>query len=435
MSEQLIAGATSVVITPRVGVDLCGFGGRPGPSTGVHDDLMAKALFLEAGQSAILITADLIGIDDESLRFVRERVEAETDVPGANVMITCSHTHSGPATPCISYLGKWDAEYMDELRMRLTEAAIEAWRARGPAKWAAARAPVQIGTNRRVARNGQIAMEPNEEGVTSKYADALRIDTAAGAPLAVWMCHAAHAVVMGGDNLLISADWPGYAQRAVEQAHPGAVGLFAQGCCGNINCNWRNGWELAENLGVMLAEAVGGAVDATDPVAQARVTVASETVALPLQDPPPVEDARAALAEAVRSRDEGWENANYGWRMMLDGIVTWSEQILALAERGAADLTIDYEVQAIRLSDFCIVGLPGEVFVEYSLNIDATAPCRLTAVPAYTNGNPGYVPTAAAYPEGGYEVLSAIRWYGTTMLAPETEEVILAAASRVLAKV
>jgi hypothetical protein len=401
----------------------------------VHDDLTAKALALEAGQSAILMTADLIGLDDQSVAQVRERVERETGVPGANIMITCSHTHSGPATPCISHLGKWDAEYMDELRTRLAEVAIEAWRGRGPAKWAAARAPVQIGTNRRVARSGQIVMEPNDEGVTSKYADALRIDDDAGAPLAVWMCHAAHAVVMGGDNTLISADWPGYAQRAVEQDRPGAVALFAQGCCGDINCNWRNGWELAENLGLMLAEAVGGAIDATEPVAEAQVAVASETVALPLQDPPPVEDARATLAEAVRARDEGWEEANYGVRMMLDGIITWSEQVLALAERGATGLTIDYEVQAIRLGDLCIVGLPGEVFVEYGLNIDAAAPCRLTAVPAYTNGNPGYVPTAAAYPEGGYEVLSAIRWYGTTMLAPETEAIILAAAGRVLAKV
>ena len=37
--------------------------------------------------------------------------------------------------------------------------------------------------------------------------------------------------------------------------------------------------------------------------------------------------------------------------------------------------------------------------------------------------------------ETGYEVETAIRWYGTTMLAPECEEVILQAAARVLAAV
>jgi len=47
---------------------------------------------------------------------------------------------------------------------------------------------------------------------------------------------------------------------------------------------------------------------------------------------------------------------------------------------------------------------------------------------AYANGNIGYIPDARAYPEGGYEVDHAIRFYGDTMLAPESEKLILDSA-------
>ncbi len=427
-----MAGAATTVITPPVGVDLCGFGNRPGPSDGVHDDLQAAALYVEAGQRAILMTADLIGIDPESMRWVRDRIAEATDVPGANVMLTCSHTHAGPAMPCIYHLGDPDAQYIESLRQKLAAVAIEAWRRRAPARWAAGRAPVQVGINRREARGTEIALGENPLGVCGKHVDAVRVESPDGAPLAIWMCHPAHAVVMGGDNTLISADWPGYARQAVEQMYPGAVALFAQGCCGNINCNWRNGWDVAERLGVMLAEAVREALEDVPATADAQVAVASETVALPLQDPPPADEARADLQVAVQAREEGWDEANYGVRMMLDGGVAWCEQIVELAAREATGLTLDYEVQVVRVGDLAVVGLPGEVFVEYALNIEAASPCAQTAVAAYTNDSVGYVPTAAAYDEGGYEVLTAIRYYGKTMLAPETEGVILDAAKRLL---
>ena len=121
--------------------------------------------------------------------------------------------------------------------------------------------------------------------------------------------------------------------------------------------------------------------------------------------------------------------------MMYAGQVKWAERILELAEAGATGRTIPYEVQAISLGDAAWVGLPGEVFVEYALNIDRASPFAQTTVAAYANDNPGYVPTAAAYLEGGYEVNDAIQFYGDMMMAPVSEEIILAAAGRVLAAV
>ncbi len=122
--------------------------------------------------------------------------------------------------------------------------------------------------------------------------------------------------------------------------------------------------------------------------------------------------------------------------MMYEGMVQWARWLLKMAQKQATGLAIDYEVQAIRVGDWALVGLPGELFVEYALNIDARSPFQETAVMAYTNGVPGYIPTADAFAEGGYEVEGAYRFYcgGYTMLKPECEALILDAAGRLLAR-
>ena len=435
MPTQLMAGAAKTVITPPVGVDLSGFGGRVSPSQGVHDDLRAGALCLEAGETVLLMTADLVGLDADSISEVRRGIAARTEVPAGNIMVTCSHTHSGPATPCLPFLGRPDADYMADLKRMLVDVAVEAWERRVPARWGAGREEALVGINRRESRSGQIVLGRNEGGATAPHVDVLRVDRASGEPMAIWMCHPAHAVTMGSDNLLISADWPGYAQRAVERTYPGAVALFAQGCCGNINSEPKGTFEIAEEQGERLARAVEKAADAASTETTAEVGAAAEVLQLPRFDPPPVDEARAALEQLRRDRDQGWNEANYGWRILLDGLVDWGEQMLELSEKGATKLTVDFEVQAMRIGDFGVVGLPGEVFVEYALNIAGDSPCRLTAVPAYTNGNIGYVPTASAYASGGYEVVTAIRYYGTTMLTPECEQIVLDSAQRLLSQV
>ncbi len=433
MAAQLLAGAAKSVITPPVGVDLSGFGGRSAPSQAVHDDLHAAALCLEAGEALLLITADLIGLDSDSVAEVRQRIAARTEVPAGNVMITCSHTHSGPATPALPFLGQPDPDCMEDLKGKLAEVGIQAWERRAPASWGAAREEVLVGINRRERRSGEIVLGRNEAGTTAPYVDVLRVDDESGAPMAIWMCHPAHGVTLGSQNLLLSADWPGYAQRAVERTHPGSVALFAQGCCGNINSDPSGStFEVAEEQGERFARAVQKAAEPIDPGPSAEVSVTSEVLGLPLFDPPPPEEARATLAQLRADREEKWENANYGGRILLDGLVGWGERVLELAEAGATGLTVDFEVQAARIGDFGIVGLPGEVFVEYALQIDRASPCRLTAVAAYTNGMVGYVPTAEAYPAGGYEVETAIRYYGTTMPKPECEQIVVGSAGGLL---
>jgi hypothetical protein len=90
----------------------------------------------------------------------------------------------------------------------------------------------------------------------------------------------------------------------------------------------------------------------------------------------------------------------------------------------------------MRVGDAVFVALPGEVFLEIGLEIKRRAGVEPLFVAAYSNNDEiGYVPTAAAFSEGGYEVDTAPYYYGLFQLSPECEDIIVDAAIRAVKKV
>ena len=62
------------------------------------------------------------------------------------------------------------------------------------------------------------------------------------------------------------------------------------------------------------------------------------------------------------------------------------------------------EIQAIRLGETCVIGLPGEVFVEYGLYLKAAVKFGIVIVNELANGClPGYLYTPESLVSGGYE--------------------------------
>ena len=436
---QLEAGSSAVNITPPVGVDLSGFGGRVSGCVGVHDELFAEALVLRAGDVRLgLVTSDLIGLDADTVADVRDRVAARIDLPPERLMISCSHTHSGPATPCLPFLGGVDESYVEVLKGKLASVVGAAAGELQPASLAAGREEVLVGVNRRQRLpDGRIVLGINPQGNVAPYVDVLRLQGEAETPRAVFFSHAAHPVTLGGDNLLVTADFPGFARQIVERAwSPAPVAMFGQGCCGNINSDRDRPGDFpqARRLGYRLGAAAVKAAEKmwTELGDDVALAAASDTVELPLFDPPPLAEAEATLQSLQTEREAAYQQDNLGRRELADGLVGWAERVLELSRQDARGLTVPIEIQALRIGDVAVVGLPGEVFVEYQLNIDAASPFRQTIVLAYTNGNIGYFPTASAYPEGGYEVEAAYKYYGTLMHRPESEGQVLASARQLL---
>jgi len=296
------------------------------------------------------------------------------------------------------------------------------------------RVPARIGHNRREHRpDGRTVLGHNRVGAVVPHADVLRVQRADGAHLATWFAHACHPTTLGGDNLAVSAEFPGVAVRAVEQLE-GGTALFAQGCCGDINPTQRGTFEAVEENGRALAAAVAGAGAVRRD--EGDVTLAShiEVAELSLQAPPPREALDAQIAQFVADAAEGeGAGVDRGRQRMLDAAVEWATDVRAFAySNPEPPRTLPFEIQAVRIGDAALVTLPGEVFADIGNRIEGASPFRQTTALGYTNGCHGYVPTAAAYAEGGYEVDNAIRYYGSLMFSPASEGELLAGAARAL---
>ncbi|MSS72374.1 MAG: hypothetical protein EXS64_12920 [Candidatus Latescibacteria bacterium] len=427
---RIFAGAAEVAITPPVGLDMTGFGGRPSGNVGVHDDLYARAVVLadlEGPSRVALVSMDLCSLDFDIVESVRQRVFAQTGIEPDRLFLNATHTHHGPATINLRGLGCRDARYVSGLVEKLTEVVHEANGRLVPASLLAGRAPVQIGVNRRVRTgDGGTRFGENETAAADREVRVLRVEDAHGAPVAAVFNHAVHPICVGRTNLLISADFVGYAADQVRKAlGRGGIPVFLQGCAGNIN-PWKGGqdtFEQAELLGRQLGDAVVTAWEKATPLrAPLTPEAARKTTRLPLCDPPPVREARAALEHARQRLDELRATCdNRGPVWVQEGNVEWAGKVLALAEEGRRPRFQDFELQALTIGDFALVGMSGEVFFEIAQQIEAASPFRHTMVLAYHNGCIGYVPTAEAFPEGGYEVIDAIRLYGTLMMRPESE--------------
>ncbi len=422
--SNLQAGTAAIDITPPPGTWMGGYGSRDHGAEGIHDPLMAKALALSDGrETLLLITCDTLSFVYEFVDPLLKKIEARSGVPADHIMVSNSHTHSGPSTRG----ARADEEYMATLAGKLHSVAEMALEGMCPVSLSLGTANVRVGHNRREETRTGVTIGHNPGGPLAPFVDVMALRTEENDLLAAWFCHAAHAVVLGGDNYLISADYPGEAQRAVEAVHPGATALFAQGCCGDINADRHPGsFDHVRSCGLKLSGGVLIALEDARQVPPTVLSAAKSRLELPLREPPPIEEIEGEL-DSLREELEAAEEEDLP---SLEGRVRATERLL----EDARSLTPKrFDITAFRIGPAAILGLPGEMFVHYALNIAELSPFSPTIVPAYTNGMVGYVPTADAFPKGGYEVDSSWGYYGGLGLAPDSEQIILEGARELLA--
>ena len=120
-SSVLTAGVARRIISPPKGIFLIGYGDRSKGNTGVHDDLTATALVLESGGVRVaLVALDILTINE----FVVDRVRAR--LAPTEVILCCSHTHSGPIAYADEKSSRKNRGYIDSLVGNIVEAVVEA---------------------------------------------------------------------------------------------------------------------------------------------------------------------------------------------------------------------------------------------------------------------------------------------------------------------
>jgi neutral ceramidase len=419
MTDSLLrAGAAKVEITPDRPMHLHGYPHVKRVSTGVHDPLFSSALYLEsAGNRAIFIANDIVYVSKASTQRCRDVISLRTGMPRGNIMISATHTHSGPkaldsiATEADPAVPKTDPAYVRFMEEKIVDAACRAIAAAQPAEAGLAVGDATgVGTNRR---------DPN--GANDLAVPVLVVRSIESRkPIAVMLVCSMHPTVLHEDSTLISGDFPAMARQKLCRDMLGetCIVLYHTGPAGNQSprhVTKSNTFAEAERLGAILGEAAAKVIPSINYRRDLLIHCRSTSAPLPMRVFPPENEAHEKLDRAV-TRLRELKESNAPRVDVRTAEVDWfgAEETLSLSRAAAsgrlqtvADAAMPAEVQAISIGDWNFIAWPGEQFVEFALDVKSRA--KNTFLISYANGElQGYLVTKQAADEGGYESLNAI---------------------------
>lgn len=264
-----------------------------------------------------------------------------------------------------------------------------------------------------------------------------------GATRGILSNFALHLDTVGG--MRWSADYPFFIERTLRNAcGTGVISIFGTGCCGDINhadpsTTVRN---KADFIGDSIGTSISEQLAQLTPIENARLTVKSQVVHLPLEDATREEVERSVQLVDLANRGgkvEFLEHVTAYKKLILDQLrhrepytktaehITWglSRSLAGIGET----LPVNMTVMTIG-NDVAIVCMPGEVFVELGLAIKHGSPFRTTIVIELSNAVESiYIPHRAAYAGGSYEVTNSAVQPGSGELLVETALTLLRAAA------
>ena len=410
----LYAGAAARDITPKKSLFLVGYPNVERTSTGVHDPLLASALCLRTEtDTLILVAVDILQMDPQLARELRRSIAESVGAAETHVFISCTHTHSGPVT-CRTRPEPTDPEYLQEFTAGIVEAAAGAADSLRDAELAWTTADASgVGGNRH-----------EKDGVSDPEVGILVVrDAATHTPFAVSMTYCMHPTVLHENSLLVSSDFPHYARLHLKEALGEELTvLYHTGPAGNQSPRYHVSGQTfaeAERLGRMLGTRVLESVrEIPDADFASDVTLggALGPVELAPRGLPSPAEAEATLRERMTEFERlKREGAPHGPVRTAECNVFGAEHTLDLARRkqtgeldGLLQAYTPADVQALRVADTCLAGLPGELFVEYGLEIKERAPRRAFVVSLVNGDLQGYVVTPEAARAGCYEASTGI---------------------------
>jgi neutral ceramidase len=400
------AGLAKAVITPEKAVWLAGYGSKRAPDGKLHD-LWMKALALEdaEGRRVVLITSDFQGVPKVMSDRVFEQLQRQFKLERAQVMFTFSHNHCGPrlGDDLVDYYPIEAAqvalveEYTALMVTNCVAMVGESLARLAPANLQQGEGKATFAVNRRNNKEaevpGIIARGEPLKGPVDHSVPVLTVTRPGGKLEAVLFGYACHPTTLS--FLTWCGDYPGFAQLAIEQAHPGAMAMFVNTCGGDQNPLPRRSVELCERYGKMLAAGVEEALRQPLKPVSSGLRTAFEMIDLPYLKTVSREELEAAVKEtnAIRAR--------------------WATRMLQeLDRRKQFPDAYPYPVHAWRLgTEMLIIGMGAETVVDYALRFKREFGPG-TWVMGYADDMIAYIPSRRVWEEGGYEGGTFLFEYG-----------------------
>ena len=427
------AGAAKQEITPATGSGLSGFIARLGSSVGTGDPLHVRAVVLSDGtRLAAIVQADLLGFARWHVTAVREYASTHLGIPQSHVLISATHTHSGPGVVRVRGCEVASDAYQWEVVNKINLALAQAKENLLPASLGITSVPYTLGFNRR---------EETPDGVILGLApekprpERLEVACIRGREQEILLySHAAHPYILGAESLLISGDFPSFASLEIETGG-NRSGLFLNGCAGNIRpLGAFEGLEKARSEGKRLASAVQAAcTHLRDLDSDLRLDALSRQVHLPYA-PLPDEGEIAEISRQQERVVRPDERVNPAVEEKIqDAVGDWAGSMADMIRLKAPLDPVFCEVQTLRVGPFTLVGISGEPFFEIGQSIGASSPFEVTWPLGYANAYCGYIPTRKEYAGGGYEVNDSWKYVGQWKMDDSGEDRVVEAARNELA--
>ena len=435
--DSLLAGVGRRCINPPPNIAHGGWGAQKHEQAeGIDMDLWATALVLSDGKTqAVVIDVDIQIITNQRADEIRAAVSKATGIPVENIRASATHTHSGPV-PYKSWIEKgyeMVAPWFENVARWCSEAAKEALDSLQPVEVRAGRGECHINSNRRTkAPDGSLFLGVNRDGACDHEVLVVRLDSAEQKPMAVIANFACHATIMGPPNRLITPDFPGAMKRVVEQAVGGKC-LFLQGAAGDQGPvqGFIKDTAVYQTLGAILGHEVAkvalsltsippqpkfrevipsgaplGSYDCEFPTLRGvPVHAVSTEILVPLRDGLPER-------KAAEQKLNFWKEKLTAAREINDDVAITEAIYMArradiqlrMADDFGGKTKAGVRTNIVTFGDIAFVGCNIEPFAEIGMHIKKHSPFPFTFMSGYTNGRMAYMPTAAEWSRGGYEV-------------------------------
>ena len=430
--KVLKAGAATSNITPPLGEYIVG-GFKPFPAENVHDELHARCLVLDNGETKIaFVICDNLGITVDVFQAARDYIKAETDLPPENILMAATHTHS--ATRASS------SKYHDFLARRIADCVRCAMENREPARigWGGVDEPSEVFNRRWYTTNPDFCKNPfggvdkvrmnpprgnaalvKPAGPIDPEISFISVQSLDGRPLALLANYSLHYV--GGVNKgEISADYFGIFSEKIgpllgaKPEDPPFVGMLSNGTSGDINnINFQKpgkrmaAYEKMNQVAELVARRVAEACQQVKYQTWVPLGAANAELTLKVRKP---DAAMQAYFKEVMAQPEGAEQHHRYER-------NYAERVQRLLE-GPDEITVI--LQALRIGDLTVAAIPFETFCEIGLELKEKAPFEDAFTIELANGYNGYLPTPEQHKLGGYET-----WMGTNRVQLDASDKIV----------
>lgn len=438
MQKKLIAGVSSVDITPPLGLELAGYPHAPRNNTGVHDPLLATCLYLDDGKVRLaLVGMDMLFFSQKHVNRVKRQIEKSLGIPCDHLVFSCSHSHSTPwasgrldLDALVSGIAQ-DAEYINNLCEKLTKLVAAAQNS-------VFEAEIGFGTSRcgREEGVGGNRRDP-VHGLCDPIVYTMPVKDSTGAIRCVMVNYAVHPTVLHADNTLCSADYVWALRARIRERFPNAEMVFGLGASGDQSTRFfraAQSFEEAERIGFAIGDAAEQAVYSALWERSPELFVRTAVFDPMLRELPSRLKAEAHLAELREKWEELEESgAPYSERQSAHVDLFGAEDILGyvlMHESGISMEMVQDELPAaltvLECGSIRLLSLPGEVFMDVALSIREKSKCGALIINTVSNGClPGYCYTRTDAMLGGYEV-------DTSLLEADAGEKLAAVAANLL---